>query len=122
MVGGRDARGNDTVVKKHLGKTIYMFTQIYTELLLVQFESLKVFQDDTAPNPTLPEHVPSLRLNQSNELGEPSEEVLSRSGSDSHLLVTCLGFGRRSSNRIHVRSTQVSKTAETGEALGRGRL
>ena len=80
------------------------------------------FQEDSAPNPTLPEHVPSLRLNQSNELGEPSEEVLTEAAQIAICWSRAWGSGGGAATAFHVRSTQVSKTAETGEALGRGHL
>ena len=120
MVGGRDARGNDTVVKKHLGKDdLY----VHADLHGAPSCSVRIaegFQDDSAPNPTLPEHVPSLRLNQSNELGEPSEEVLTEAAQIAICWSRAWGSGGGAATAFHVRSTQVSKTAETGEALGRG--
>ena len=120
MVGGRDARGNDTVVKKHLGKDDLYF---HADLHGAPSCSLRIaegFQEDTAPNPTLPEHVPSLRLTQSNELGEPSEDVLVEAAQIAICWSRAWGSGGGAATAFHVRSSQVSKTAETGEALGRG--
>ncbi|MEC7688914.1 MAG: NFACT family protein, partial [Candidatus Thermoplasmatota archaeon] len=105
MVGGRDARGNDTVVKKHLGKDdLY----VHADLHGAPSCSVRIaegFQDDSAPNPTLPEHVPSLRLNQSNELGEPSEEVLTEAAQIAICWSRAWGSGGGAATAFHVRST-----------------
>ena len=120
MIGGRDARGNDTVVKKHLGKDdLY----VHADLHGAPSCSVRIaegFADDPAPNPTLPEHIPSLRLTQTTELGEPSEDILNEAAQIAICWSRAWGSGGGSATAFHVRSTQVSKTAETGEALGRG--
>ncbi|HJM67121.1 MAG TPA: NFACT RNA binding domain-containing protein, partial [Candidatus Thalassarchaeaceae archaeon] len=120
MVGGRDARGNDAVVKKHLGKDdLY----IHADLHGAPSCSLRItegFQIDSTPNPTLPEHVPSFRLTQSPDFGEPSKEVLAEAAQIAICWSRAWGSGGGAATAFHVRSTQVSKTAETGESLGRG--
>ena len=120
MVGGRDAKGNDAVVKKHLGKDdIY----VHADLHGAPSCSIRIsegFQTDSAPNPTLPEHVPSLRLTQSPDFGELSDDVLSEAAQIAICWSRAWGSGSGAATAFHVRSTQVSKTAETGESLGRG--
>lgn len=120
MVGGRDAKGNDAVVKKHLGKDdIY----VHADLHGAPSCSIRIsegFQTDSAPNPTLPEHVPSLRLSQSPDFGELSDEVLAEAAQIAICWSRAWGSGSGAATAFHVRSTQVSKTAETGESLGRG--
>ena len=120
MVGGRDAKGNDAVVKKHLGKDdIY----VHADLHGAPSCSIRIsegFQTDSVPNPTLPEHVPSLRLSQSPDFGELSDEVLAEAAQIAICWSRAWGSGSGAATAFHVRSTQVSKTAETGESLGRG--
>ena len=120
MVGGRDAKGNDAVVKKHLGKDdIY----VHADLHGAPSCSIRIsegFQTDSAPNPTLPEHVPSLRLTQSPDFGELNDEVLAEAAQIAICWSRAWGSGSGAATAFHVRSTQVSKTAETGESLGRG--
>ena len=120
MVGGRDAKGNDAVVKKHLGKDdIY----VHADLHGAPSCSIRIsegFQTDSAPNPTLPEHVPSLRLTQSPDFGELSDDVLAEAAQIAICWSRAWGSGSGAATAFHVRSTQVSKTAETGESLGRG--
>ncbi|CAI8175053.1 MAG: Uncharacterised protein [Methanobacteriota archaeon] len=120
MVGGRDARGNDTVVKKHLGKEdIY----VHADLHGAPSCSIRIaegFQTDPAPNPTLPKHVPSLRLTQSSEFSSPNEEILGEAAQMAVCWSRAWGGGGGAATAYHVRSNQVSKTAETGESLGRG--
>ena len=41
MIGGRDAKGNDSIVKKHLSLEIDTFTQIYMERLRVRSEIIR---------------------------------------------------------------------------------
>ena len=120
MVGGRDAKGNDAVVKKHLGKDdIY----VHADLHGAPSCSIRIsegFQTDSAPNPTLPEHVSSLRLSQSPDFGELSDDVLAEAAQIAICWSRAWGSGSGAATAFHVRSTQVSKTAETGESLGRG--
>ena len=120
MVGGRDARGNDTVVKKHLGREdIY----VHADLHGAPSCSIRIaegFQSDPAPNPTLPEHVPSLRLTQSPDFGSPNEVILEEAAQMAVCWSRAWGGGGGAATAYHVGSNQVSKTAETGESLGRG--
>ena len=120
MVGGRDARGNDTVVKKHLGKEdIY----VHADLHGAPSCSIRIaegFQIDPVPNPTLPKHVPSLRLTQSPDFGAPNEIILEEAAQMAVCWSRAWGGGGGAATAYHVGSNQVSKTAETGESLGRG--
>ena len=120
MVGGRDARGNDTIVKKHLGREdIY----VHADLHGAPSCSIRVaegFQSDPAPNPTLPKHVPSLRLTQSPDFGSPNEMILEEAAQMAVCWSRAWGGGGGAATAYHVGSNQVSKTAETGESLGRG--
>ncbi len=120
MVGGRDARGNDTIVKKHLGREdIY----VHADLHGAPSCSIRVaegFQTDSAPNPTLPEHILPLRLTQSSDFGSPNEMILEEAAQMAVCWSRAWGGGGGAATAYHVGSNQVSKTAETGESLGRG--
>ena len=76
LIGGRDAKGNDRIVKKHLSSTDLYF---HADLHGAPSCALKLsegFEIDSTPNPLLPEGVTSLRTTQSLDLEAHSDEVL----------------------------------------------
>jgi predicted ribosome quality control (RQC) complex YloA/Tae2 family protein len=120
FVGGRDAKGNDQIVKKHLSASDLYF---HADLHGAPSCSLKLkegFEKDPHPNPNLPEDVPSLRLTQSLEISEHSEEVLPQAAQMAVSWSRAWGSGGAAATAFHAKQGQVSKTTESGESLGRG--
>ncbi len=120
FVGGRDAKGNDQIVKKHLSAADLYF---HADLHGAPSCSLKLkegFEEDPNPNPLLPDGVPSLRLSQSLEIEEHPEDVLASAAQMAVCWSRAWGSGGAAATAFHAKQGQVSKTTESGEALGRG--
>ena len=120
LVGGRDAKGNDQIVKKHLSAADLYF---HADLHGAPSCSLKLkegFEQDPNPNPMLPEGVPSLRLTQSLEIEEHPEDVLAGAAQMAVCWSRAWGSGGAAATAFHAKQGQVSKTTESGESLGRG--
>ena len=120
FVGGRDAKGNDQIVKKHLTSADLYF---HADLHGAPSCSLKLkegFEEDPHPNPLLPEGVPSLRLTQSLDIAEHPEAAMAESAQMSVCWSRAWGSGGAAATAFHAKQGQVSKTTESGESLGRG--
>ncbi|MDP7329465.1 MAG: ribosome rescue protein RqcH [Candidatus Thalassarchaeaceae archaeon] len=120
FVGGRDAKGNDQLVKKHLTPADLYF---HADLHGAPSCTLKLkegFEEDPNPNPTLPEGVPSLRLTQSLDISEHPEEALTGAAQMAVCWSRAWGSGGAAATAFHAKQGQVSKTTESGESLGRG--
>ncbi|CAI8336768.1 MAG: Uncharacterised protein [Marine Group II euryarchaeote MED-G33] len=120
LVGGRDAKGNDQIVKKHLSAADLYF---HADLHGAPSCSLKLkegFEEDPNPNPMLPEGVPSLRLTQSLDIEEHPEESLPDAAQMAVCWSRAWGSGGAAATAFHAKQGQVSKTTESGESLGRG--
>jgi hypothetical protein len=120
FVGGRDAKGNDQLVKKHLTSADLYF---HADLHGAPSCTLKLkegFEEDQNPNPTLPEGVPSLRLTQSLDLSEHPKEALTGAAQMAVCWSRAWGSGGAAATAFHANQGQVSKTTESGESLGRG--
>ena len=120
LIGGRDAKGNDRIVKKHLSSTDLYF---HADLHGAPSCALKLkegFEIDDQPTPLLPEGVTSLRTTQSLELESHSEEVLDEAAQMAVCWSRAWASGGRSATAFHATHGQVSKTTESGESLGRG--
>ncbi len=120
LVGGRDAKGNDSIVRKHLSKDDLYF---HADLHGAPSCSLKLkegFEPDPQPNPLLPEGVPSFRLTQSLETESFDDETLTFAAQMAVCWSRAWGSGGGAATAFHAKPGQVSKTAETGESLGRG--
>ena len=120
FIGGKDARGNDTVVNKHLTRPDLYF---HADLHGAPSCALKLkegFETDPHPIPGLPDGVPALRLTQTLEVEEFDEGI--RNDAAQMAVVWSRGWssGGAAATAFWVEPTQVSKTAETGEALARG--
>ena len=125
LIGGRDAKGNDVVVRKHLTSNDLYF---HADLHGAPSCSLKLKDGLVASKSesgVVPEGVASLQIVQN--LGEGLEDA--RSLGDSVLseaaqMAVCWsrawGSGGAAASAFHSRSSQVSKTTETGETLARG--
>ena len=120
MIGGRDAKGNDRIVKKHLSSTDLYF---HADLHGAPSCALKLregFEIDENPNPLLPEGVISLRTTQSLDNESHPEEVMDDAAQMAVCWSRAWASGGRSATAFHATQGQVSKTTESGEALGRG--
>ena len=120
LVGGRDAKGNDQLVKKHLSPADLYF---HADLHGAPSCTLKLkegFEADPNPNPLLPEGVPSLRLTQSLEISEHPVDALTGAAQMAVCWSRAWSSGGAAATAFHAKQGQVSKTTESGESLGRG--
>ena len=125
LIGGRDAKGNDVVVRKHLSSHDLYF---HADLHGAPSCSLKL-KDGLAPNQNpseaIPEGVASLQIVQHLADGTEDARELSESlHSEAAQVAVCWsrawGSGGAAAVAFHARPSQVSKTTESGESLGRG--
>ena len=124
LIGGRDAKGNDAIVKKHLtSNDMY----VHADLHGAPSCSLKLKDGFSAISgmSNLPEGVVSLQIVQN--LGEGCEDARDLDETihaEAAQIATCWsrawGSGRAAATAFHVRPSQVSKKTESGESLGRG--
>ena len=125
LIGGRDARGNDVVVRKHLSSNDLYF---HADLHGAPSCSLKL-KDGIVPNQNpseaIPEGVASLQIVQNLADGTEDARQLPESlHSEAAQIAVCWsrawGSGGAAAIAFHARPSQVSKTAESGESLARG--
>ena len=125
VVGGRDAKGNDTIVRKYLKSTdLY----IHADLHGAPSCSLRLRDGlitDENPIGFVPEGVTSLRIAQ--ELVEDIDDARNLPANiieEAAQLAICWsrawGSGGAAATAFHARPSQVSKQTESGESLGRG--
>ena len=120
LLGGKDARGNDTVVNKYLKREDLYF---HADLHGAPSCALKLkegFEEDPHPLPGLPEGVPALRLTQTMESENFNDETIGDAAAMAVVWSRGWSSGGAAATAFWVEPTQVSKTAETGEALARG--
>ncbi|MEE2811790.1 MAG: ribosome rescue protein RqcH [Candidatus Thermoplasmatota archaeon] len=120
FVGGRDAKGNDQIVKKHLSNNDLYF---HADLHGAPSCCLKLkdgFEEDPNPNPLLPDGVPSFRIIQNLETEDFDEKALEEAAQMAVCWSRAWGSGGGGATAFHAKPGQVSKTTETGESLGRG--
>ena len=120
MVGGRDAKGNDMLVKKHLrSDDRYVHADLHGASSCVM--KLKAgFIDDPHPPSSLPQGVPALRLVDTIDVVEFSEEAQTQAATMSLAWSRAWNAGRAGGTVFWARPGQVSKSAETGEFIGKG--
>ncbi len=125
VVGGRDAKGNDTVVRKYLRSTdLY----VHADLHGAPSCSLRLHDGlETDPQPIgfRPEGVASLKISQEFAGSiEDAQNLPSEIIEEAAQLAICWsrawGSGSAAATAFHARPTQVSKQTESGESLGRG--
>ena len=125
VVGGRDAKGNDTVVRKYLRSTdLY----VHADLHGAPSCSLRLHDGlETDPHPIgfRPEGVASLKISQDFAGSiEDAQNLPSGIIKEAAQLAICWsrawGSGSAAATAFHARPTQVSKQTESGESLGRG--
>lgn len=125
IVGGRDAKGNDTVVRKYLRSTdLYIHADLHgaPSCSLRLRDGLMV---DPPPVGFRPEGVAALRISQelAGEL-EDAQNLPAKIIEEGAQLAVCWsrawGSGGAAATAFHARPSQVSKQTESGESLGRG--
>ena len=124
IVGGRDARGNDTIVRKHLNSNdLY----IHADLHGAPSCSLKLKDGFTIMGDIseLQNGIKSMQIAQN--LGEGVDDARGLDGNiiaQAAQIAVCWsrawGSGGAAATAFHVRPSQVSKQTESGESLGRG--
>lgn len=120
ILGGKDAKGNDTVVNKYLKREDLYF---HADLHGAPSCALKLkegLEEDPHPLPGLPDGVPALRLTQTLEAEEFSEKCIKEAAELAVVWSRGWSSGGAAATAFWVEPPQVSKTAETGESLGRG--
>ena len=125
IVGGRDAKGNDTVVRKYLRSTdLY----IHADLHGAPSCSLRLRDGlEVDPNPIgfRPEGVASLKISQ--EFADGLEDaqnlpagIIEEGAQLAIAWSRAWGSGGAAATAFHARPAQVSKQTESGESIGRG--
>ncbi|MCS5527337.1 MAG: NFACT family protein, partial [Candidatus Poseidoniales archaeon] len=120
ILGGKDAKGNDAVVNKYLKREdLYFHADLHgaPSCALKLKEGIEV---DPHPLPGLPEGVPALRLTQTFEVEEFDEKTIQEAAALAVVWSRGWSGGGAAATAFWVEPPQVSKTAETGESLGRG--
>ena len=125
IVGGRDAKGNDTVVRKYLRSTdLY----IHADLHGAPSCSLRLRDGlEVDPNPIgfRPEGVASLKISQEFADGQEDAqnlpaEIIEEGAQLAIAWSRAWGSGGAAATAFHARPAQVSKQTESGESIGRG--
>ena len=124
IVGGRDAKGNDTIVRKHLNSNdLY----VHADLHGAPSCSLKLKDGFTIIGDVseLQNGIKSMQISQN--LGEGLEDardldenIISQAAQMAVCWSRAWGSGGAAATAFHVRPSQVSKQTESGESLGRG--
>ena len=125
LIGGKDSKGNDIVVKKHLtSKDLYFHADLHGAPSCSLKLKDGLIENDN-PSHFIPEGVVSLILSQTlcPEL-EDARGISKSSLIEAAQIAVCWsrawGGGGAASTAFFVRSSQVSKTTETGESLSQG--
>ena len=124
IIGGRDSKGNDLVVKKYLSNgDLYFHADLHgaPSCSLKRLDGLVIDDSDVVSE----EGVARLSLVQSID-GAP-DDLQSLEDSEKEEAATMAaswsrawGAGSAAATAFHVRPSQVSKSTESGESLGRG--
>ena len=124
FIGGRDAKGNDSVVKKHLGpKDLYFHADLHgAPSCALKIKDGMEIRDKVADG--LPEGVSSLQITQSLDGPDEGLELPQKILREGAQIAVCWsrawGSGGAAATSFYVRPSQVSKKTESGESLGRG--
>ena len=124
IVGGRDARGNDTIVRKHLNSNdLYIHADLHgaPSCSLKLKDGFKIMGDISESQ----NGIKSMQIAQN--LGEGVDDARGLDGNiiaQAAQIAVCWsrawGSGGAAATAFHVRPSQVSKQTESGESLGRG--
>ena len=120
LVGGRDAKGNDSIVKKHLsGADMYLHADLHGAPSC-SLRATQGFAVDQHKPAHIPDDVPAFRL--VDKLGD--ERITSEKLEEAATLALCWSRawagGGAHGTVYSVKPAQVSKTAQTGEYVGKG--
>ena len=120
LVGGKDAKGNDAVVKKHLsGADMYLHADLHGAPSC-SLRATQGFAPDQHKPAHIPDDVPAFRL--VDKLGD--ERITPEKLEEAATLALCWSrawAGGGAHGTVYaVKPAQVSKTAQTGEYVGKG--
>ncbi len=125
LIGGKDAKGNDVLVRKHLSASDLYF---HADLHGAPSCSLKLKDGlvlSNGPKGVVPDGITPLQISQT--LGEGLDDARDLDGfvlAEAAQIAVCWsrawGSGGAAATAFHARSSQVSKTTETGESLAKG--
>tara|TARA_B100001115_G_C15846552_1_gene426882 strand:+ start:3431 stop:5566 length:2136 start_codon:yes stop_codon:yes gene_type:complete len=120
FVGGRDAKSNDTLIKKHLKNgDLYFHADLHGAASCVS--KLKIgFESDLNPPPYLPKGVNAFRISDSMENLEFSDKAKKQAANMALIWSRGWTGGGGAGTSFWVKPGQVSKTAETGEFVAKG--
>ncbi len=125
LIGGKDAKGNDVLVRKHLtARDLYFHADLHgAPSCSLKLKDGVILSD--SKEGIVPDGVASMKITQT--LGEGLEDARQLDGdiiSEAAQISVCWsrawGSGGAAATAFHARSSQVSKTTETGESLARG--
>jgi len=120
LVGGKDAKGNDSIVKKHLsGLDMYLHADLHGAPSCSLRATQGFALEERRPS-HLPEDIPAYRL--VDKLGdeEINENKLSQAATLALSWSRAWNSGGSHGTVYSVKPAQVSKTAQTGEYVGKG--
>lgn len=120
MVGGRDAKGNDAIVKKHLKSDDLYFHADLHGAPSCSLKSTQGFEKDPHPPNNLPPGIPAIRLTDNLGKKEISELAISQAASMSLCWSRGWSGGGVHGTSYWVKPSQVSKTAQSGEFVAKG--
>ena len=120
LVGGKDAKGNDAIVKKHLsGQDMYLHADIHGAPSCSLRASQGFIIDEHRPA-HIPDYIPAFKL--VDKLGDEriNDEKLLEAATLSLCWSRAWASGGGHGTVYSVKPAQVSKTAQTGEYVGKG--
>lgn len=120
IVGGKDAKGNDTIVKKHLsGSDMYLHADLHGAPSCSLRATQGFVLEERRPR-HLPKDIPAYRL--VDKLGDEriNEDKLNQGATLALSWSRAWNSGGSHGTVYSVKPAQVSKTAQTGEFVGKG--
>ncbi|MDP6187825.1 MAG: ribosome rescue protein RqcH [Candidatus Poseidoniaceae archaeon] len=120
LVGGKDAKGNDSIVKKHLsGEDRYLHADLHGAPSC-SLRATQGFVVDEHKPAHIPEDIPAFRI--VDKLGDEriTDEKLLEAASMALCWSRAWAGGGAHGTVYSVKPAQVSKTAQTGEFVGKG--
>lgn len=120
LVGGKDAKGNDAIVKKHLsGSDMYLHADIHGAPSC-SLRATQGFVIDENPPANIPKDIPAYKL--VDKLGDEriNDDKLTQAATLALCWSRAWSSGGGHGTVFAVKPAQVSKTAQTGEYVGKG--
>ncbi|HIF90764.1 MAG TPA: fibronectin-binding domain-containing protein [Candidatus Poseidoniales archaeon] len=120
LIGGKDAKGNDTVVKKHLSSNdMYLHADIHGAPSC-SLRSTQGFIIDPQKPAHIPDDIPAYRLADKLEDSTLDDDKLLEAATLALCWSRAWAGGGAHGTVFSVKPAQVSKTANTGEFVGKG--